>query len=182
MENISILQSKPKQMRKKYVDNDLFLKKIKEYKKEYKKDPTTPIPSELGEILYSIATNLAKAPQFNGYTFKEEMISDALLNCVEKFHNFSPRKSKNPFSYFTQIIYFAFLRRIKGEQKHSYIKNKKMQELFEELKMNEPLTKKTKMLHYEMEHENWEKWDKKASPKVSKKNGSKKRKPRKRSQ
>ena len=52
------------------------------------------------------------------------MISDGLENCVQYCHNFNPDKSKNPFAYFTQIIYYAFLRRIEKEKKQSYIKQK----------------------------------------------------------
>ena len=52
------------------------------------------------------------------------MIFDGVENCVRYCHNFNPEKSKNPFSYFTQIIYYAFLRRIEKEKKQSYIKYK----------------------------------------------------------
>ena len=52
------------------------------------------------------------------------MISDGIENCLQYIHNFDPDKSKNPFSYFTQIIYYAFIRRIQKEKKQSHIKNK----------------------------------------------------------
>ena len=56
------------------------------------------------------------------------MIGDAIENCILYAHNFNPEKSKNPFSYFTQIIYFAFLRRIEKEKKQLYIKYKVAEE------------------------------------------------------
>lgn len=56
------------------------------------------------------------------------MISDGVENCLMYAHNFDPEKSKNPFSYFTQMIYYAFLRRIEKEKKQSYIKYKLMEE------------------------------------------------------
>ncbi len=52
------------------------------------------------------------------------MISDGIENCVQYIHNFDPEKSKNPFAYFTQIIHYAFLRRIQKEKKQLEIKQK----------------------------------------------------------
>jgi len=52
------------------------------------------------------------------------MVSDGIENCLMYFRNFDETKSKNPFAYFTQIIYFAFLRRIMKEKKHLYVKYK----------------------------------------------------------
>ena len=55
-------------------------------------------------------------------SFREEMISDGIENCLLYINNFDPAKSQNPFAYFTQIIYFAFIRRIQKEKKHLYTK------------------------------------------------------------
>ena len=52
------------------------------------------------------------------------MICDGIENCVQYIHNFDPQKSQNPFAYFTQIIHYAFLRRIQKEKKQLEIKNK----------------------------------------------------------
>jgi DNA-directed RNA polymerase specialized sigma24 family protein len=52
------------------------------------------------------------------------MISDGIENCVQYIHNFNPEKSQNPFAYFTQIIHYAFLRRIQREKRQLEIKNK----------------------------------------------------------
>ena len=56
--------------------------------------------------------------------FREDMICDGIENCLQYIDNFNPEKSSNPFAYFTQIIYYAFLRRIQKEKKQMEIKNK----------------------------------------------------------
>jgi hypothetical protein len=83
-----------------------------------------PIPNYLGECFLKIATHLSYKPNFVNYMFREDMISDGIENCVQYIHNFDPEKSKNPFAYFTQIIHYAFLRRIQKEKKQLEIKNK----------------------------------------------------------
>jgi DNA-directed RNA polymerase specialized sigma subunit len=76
-----------------------------------------------------IATHLAQKPNFSNYTFKEDMISDGIENCLQYIDNFDPEKSKNPFSYFTQIIWYAFIRRINKEKKLLYTKYKITEEV-----------------------------------------------------
>jgi len=112
-----------------YVDNVRFLQEIEKYKKacfeaESCGDDKPRIPNYLGECILKIATKLANRPNFINYSYKDDMILDGIENCIMYFDNFSPEKSKNPFSYFTQIIYYAFLRRIDKEKKQSYIKGK----------------------------------------------------------
>lgn len=112
-----------------YVNNADFLTAIKEYKVKVQEAETSgqtkpQIPNYLGECIYKIATHLSYKPNFINYTYKDEMILDGIENCIRYFDNFDPDKSSNPFAYFTQIIYFAFIRRISKENKHSYIKNK----------------------------------------------------------
>ena len=74
-----------------------------------------------------IAQRLATRPNFSGYMYKDEMVSDGIENCLQYIHNFDPEKSSNPFAYFTQIIWYAFLRRISKEKKQMYIKFKASQ-------------------------------------------------------
>lgn len=99
-----------------------FKKAIKTAKKNKKKRPR--VPEYLGECFLLIAQRLATRPNFANYTFKDEMIGDGVENCMLYFGNFNTRKSKNPFAYFTQIIYNAFIRRIQKERKQLYIKHK----------------------------------------------------------
>lgn len=82
------------------------------------------ITNYLGECFLKIATHLSYKPNFVNYMFRDDMISDGIENCVQYIHNFDPEKSKNPFAYFTQIIHYAFLRRIQKEKKQLEIKTK----------------------------------------------------------
>ena len=115
-----------------YVDNALFLEEMIEYKRQYyiskSNDEELPIISEyLGSVFLKIAQRLSFRPNFINYAFKNDMISDGIENCLHYIHNFNPDKSSNPFAYFTQIIYYAFIRRIQKEKKQLYIKYKSMQ-------------------------------------------------------
>ena len=118
-------EKKPKH----YVNNADFLEALTQYKNNCalakengKEDPQ--IPNYIGECFLKIAEHLSRKPNFFSYSFREEMISDGIENCLMYFRNFDPDKSKNPFAYFTQIIYFAFLRRIQKEKKQLYVKYK----------------------------------------------------------
>ena len=91
-----------------------------------KENGTKPpaISNYLGDCFLKIATHLSYKPNFVNYMFREDMIGDGIENCVQYIHNFNPEKSTNPFAYFTQIIYYAFLRRIQKEKKQLEIKTK----------------------------------------------------------
>ena len=115
-----------------YVNNAEFLEAMIEYKREYnesiKNNKELPQISEyLGSVFLKIAQRLSFRPNFINYAFKNDMISDGIENCLHYIHNFNPEKSNNPFAYFTQIIYYAFIRRIQKEKKQLYIKYKSMQ-------------------------------------------------------
>jgi hypothetical protein len=115
-----------------YVDNEVFLKEMTEYRNavhdaQQNKLERPRVPNYIGTCLFKIATHLSRRPNFARYTFREDMISDGVENCLLYIDNFDPEKSKNPFAYFTQIIYFAFLRRIQKEKKHMYVKYKSME-------------------------------------------------------
>jgi len=112
-----------------YINNADFLKALTEYqelcitsKKENKPEPS--IPNYIGECFLKIAEHLSRKPNFISYSFRDEMIADGIENCLMYFRNFDPAKSNNPFAYFTQIIYYAFLRRIMKEKKQLYVKYK----------------------------------------------------------
>lgn len=112
-----------------YVDNKKFfaeLVKFLDKRKEAKAAGTElpRIPEYIGLCLYQIAHGLSTKHHFVGYTFRDEMISDGIENCILYIHNFDPEKTQNPFAYFTQIIYFAFLRRIEKEKKQSNVKKR----------------------------------------------------------
>jgi len=117
-----------------YVNNEDFLKGMIEWKASVKEakesgESIPPVTSYIAQCFLEIAQNLAKKPNFVNYQFKEDMIGDAVENCLLYCDNFDPEKSQNPFSYFTQITYFAFLRRIQKEKKQNYIKYKYLQSM-----------------------------------------------------
>lgn len=117
-----------------YVNNAEMLESIKSYKAKLKdaRDNSTEeprIPEYLGECVLKIATRLSQKSNFINYSYRDDMILDGIENCIQCMNSFDPDKSSNPFSYFTQVIYFAFLRRIAKEKKQSYIKGKLVQEM-----------------------------------------------------
>lgn len=116
-----------------YVDNQRFLSELKTYRvaclraKDKKRD-SPQMPEYIGECFLAIAKHLSFKPNFVNYTFRDDMISDGVENCLVYVHNFDPEKSSNPFGYFTQIIYYAFIRRIQREKKHTYIRYKMIEQ------------------------------------------------------
>ena len=112
-----------------YVNNKEFLEALVVFKAKCSAakeagEPRPQISNYIGECFLKIATHLSYKPNFVNYMFREDMISDGIENCVQYIENFNPEKSKNPFAYFTQIIYYAFLRRIQKEKRQLEIKNK----------------------------------------------------------
>jgi hypothetical protein len=112
-----------------YVNNKEFLAALIKYREDkeialLQDKPKPPIPRYIGECFLKIANHLSFKPNFVNYMFKEDMISDGIENCVQYIHNFNPEKSQNPFAYFTQIIHYAFIRRITREKRQLEIKNK----------------------------------------------------------
>jgi hypothetical protein len=117
--------SKPKH----YINNQDFLTALTDYKAScfvatQENKPKPKIPNYIGECFMKIAEGLSHKPNFINYSYRDEMISDGIENCLMYFENFDETKSKNPFAYFTQVIYFAFLRRIQKEKKQLYVKYK----------------------------------------------------------
>ena len=111
-----------------YVNNKEFLEAISIYRarviraKELGK-PRPRVTNYLGECFLKIATHLSYKPNFVNYMFREDMICDGVENCVQYIDNFDINRG-NPFAYFTQIIYYAFLRRIEKEKRQLDIKSK----------------------------------------------------------
>ena len=112
-----------------YVNNKDFHSAMVDWKDtvncaiEGKKTPPR-ITNYIGECFLKIANGLSHRPNFAYYSYRDEMVSDGIENCIRYADRFNPEKSKNPFAYFTQIIYFAFLRRIEKEKKQSRVRDK----------------------------------------------------------
>ena len=112
-----------------YVNNKEFLEAMKAYRKSVgkakrEKKDKPPVSNYIGSCFLKIANHLSYRPNFINYTFRDDMISDGIENCLQYLDNFNPAKSNNPFAYFTQIIYYAFIRRIQKEKKQTTIKHK----------------------------------------------------------
>lgn len=112
-----------------YVNNKEFLEALIEYRESVdlaasRDEPKPRITNYIGSCFLKIATHLSYKPNFVNYMFREDMISDGIENCIQYIHNFNPEKSRNPFAYFTQIIHYAFLRRIQREKRQLDIKTK----------------------------------------------------------
>lgn len=110
-----------------YITKDEFIQAIKKYHEEkiqYGVDrPKTRTYEFLGKCFMDIANKLSNAYNFRGYPYKDEMILDAIEVCVRRLDNFSLEISQNPFAYFTQLCWFAFVNRIKIEDKMNDIKS-----------------------------------------------------------
>ena len=116
-----------------YVDNKKFLQAMVDYrlkceKAEEKKRKRPEVTNYIGECFLKIANHLSYRPNFINYTYRDDMISDGIENCLQYMSNFNPEKSNNPYAYFTQIIYYAFIRRIQKEKKQTTIKQRMIQE------------------------------------------------------
>jgi len=130
---MSNMNKKTKTQKEHYVNNKEFLAAMIEYKKsvaeaEKKKKTKPPVTDYIGGCFLKIANHLSYRPNFINYTFRDDMISDGIENCLQYLDNFNPEKSNNPFAYFTQIIYYAFIRRIQKEKKQTTIKQKLIME------------------------------------------------------
>jgi hypothetical protein len=112
-----------------YVCNKDFFAAIVEYRKQVfaareSGEQVPKLPDYIGECLLKMATRYSFKPNFANYSYREEMISDAVENCILYFMNFDPQKSNNPFAYFTTVIDKAFIRRINKEKRQVEITEK----------------------------------------------------------
>lgn len=115
-----------------YIDNTKFLNVLVQYQKDVRRAKRTkqnkpPIPEYIGECFLKIAEHSSRRHNFSKYSWRDEMVADGVENCLMYFENFDPKKSKNPFAYFTQIVYYAFIRRILKEKKQQYVKYKSLE-------------------------------------------------------
>lgn len=119
-----------------YVDNKAFYDALVERRneiecaKELGLEPPQ-ISEYIGECIKNIAYKFSNHRWFVGYSnaYKDEMISDSILTCIEAVDKFDPDKTQNPFSYFTQVTYFAYQNRLEKERKQERIKGKYIQNI-----------------------------------------------------
>jgi hypothetical protein len=115
-----------------YVNNKIFSEAVAEYVKLSNDNKAagiehTPIPNYVAECIMKICNGLSRSPSFASYSYREDMVMDAVENCIKAIYNYNIDASTrtgnpNAFSYFTQISYFAFLRRLAKEKKQATIK------------------------------------------------------------
>lgn len=144
-----------------YVDNKKLLAELTQYRKEVQQAKLNQtkkprLSNYVGECILLIANKLSNRPNFINYPFKEEMISDGIENCLMYIDNFDPEKSSNPFAYITQIVYFAFIRRITREKKHLYTKHKLIERsmIHNELATQSEYNEQVDQTFFENEHMN----------------------------
>ena len=122
---------KPKQ-KPHYVNNKEFSLAVVDYVKMVREakangNPQPIVPDYIAECFLKIAEGLSHKSNFIRYTYREEMVMDAVENCLKAVTNFNiDTKTRtgapNAFSYFTQICYYAFLRRLAKEKRQQDIK------------------------------------------------------------
>jgi len=120
---------------KNYINNKTLYTSMVEYKTKLieakrAEKPKPQVSNYIGQSILLICNNLAKKPNFSGYTYKQDMISDGIIDCIAAVDNFDPDRTNNPFAYFTQIAWNAFIRRIQKEKKQTYIKHKNFENSF----------------------------------------------------
>lgn len=123
-----------KRAKQHYVNNKEFSQAVVDYVNSVNearaKDDREPIVTEyIGSCFLKIAEGLSHKPNFFSYTYREEMVMDAVENCIKAIMNYNVEKATrtglpNAFAYFTQISYYAFLRRIAKEKKQQDIKER----------------------------------------------------------
>jgi len=116
-----------------YVSNKELFKELSIYRESYMKameaGEARPAPTKvIADAIMRISNNVMKSYNFVGYSYRDEMVSDAIERCLKKFHLFDPAKSENPFAYLSQLAWNAGIERIKTEQRHMSIKAKYIKE------------------------------------------------------
>lgn len=120
---------------KNYVNNRQLYECIADYalrrrELEAAGKPRPPIPDYAGECIYMICNRMGTRYNFRGYSFREDMVGDAIADCVYGFYLFDPDRFRNPFGYFTQIAWMAMVRKISTEKKQTYLKYKSLQNAY----------------------------------------------------
>ena len=129
----AVKKRKKKKKTEHYVDGKVFFAQIKEYYE------TDVLPEGLAESICKISKGLSFAPNFINYSYKDEMVGDAVLKMWSalKNHKFNCDLANNPFSYFTTIAFHAFINRIKKEKKHRETITKYQETIYADKMMDE---------------------------------------------
>ncbi len=125
------MKTELKKKKTNYVDKEHLMNELVKYheKLSYAKKNNKPlpqIPDSIGLAITKIAKNYANVHSFRNYSFKDEMIDDAIVACIKAVDGFDVTRSNEPLSFFTTCCYFAFLQRIEFEDKQKYIRYKSL--------------------------------------------------------
>jgi len=123
---------------KNYVSNKDLYSALVKYRKDRLEVDDLRVPEYIGKAIVLITANLSNRGNFINYSYKHEMVSDAIENCLAAVNNFDVDNYFNPHAYFTQIAWYAFIRRIDKEKRQNYLKYKNYQKLIAEDQLTNP--------------------------------------------
>lgn len=136
-----------------YVNGKEFEEEIRVYYK------TGVVSQKLGESITKIANGLSYAPNFINYSYKDDMIGDAIVKMFSALRNkkFRLDTGFSPFSYFTTIAFHAFINRIKKENKHHAVLNEYRDKVYTDLMLNPDENGNTYNIYVEPGDDNYNK-------------------------
>jgi hypothetical protein len=131
VEEVAPKKLKPRE-KEHYVNSREFEEEIRQFYK------TGHVTIKLGESINKIANGLSYAPNFINYSYKEDMVGDAIVKMFSALKNqkFKLDSGFSPFSYFTTIAFHAFINRIKKEKKHHEAVNEYREKVYTELMLD----------------------------------------------
>lgn len=103
---------------KDYLSNKEMLSEVIHCKKDGQ------ISEKLGKMFVLLAERYSTKPNFSGYSYRDEMVANAILACCQNYTKFNEDKGSNPFAYFTQIIHNAFIQVLNKERRNQELRDK----------------------------------------------------------
>lgn len=116
---------KPKRRKRNYINNKKLYEHMVVWHQAMKEaaekgEPRPQVPDYVARAIMLIAENLSTKFSYARYSYRDEMVADAILNAVRYVHNFNPEKSKYPFAYISRMVNRTFYQRIDLEQRQQY--------------------------------------------------------------
>jgi Sigma-70 region 2 len=123
---------KKKRAPRHYVNNGQLYEELVAFKEKCLKareegKPEPRLSNYVGQCILLICQRIGTRPNFSGYSYRDEMVDDAIENCVAAISSFDPAKSNHPFNYLSTVAMNAMIRRIQKEKRETYMKHKTMQ-------------------------------------------------------
>lgn len=151
----AVAKKKAKPKKPHYVNAKELKQQIKDYYKQPKDQDMDPV---LAVNVQKIAKGLSFAPNFINYSYKDDMIGDAIVKMFTALqnHKFDVNSEYNPFSYFTTIAFHAFINRIKREKKYREIVTEYQEAVYEEIMGGDNDVESTQKVDYTNPYDNEE--------------------------